>query len=98
MPEAVIVAAARTPIGRAYKGALKDMRPDDLAAHAVRSALRQARRSLVPAQCRARSKPVYFPTYRRLQKSIETPDQQRCFPRRTFKTPRATLPDRNDAD
>ena len=41
MPQAVIVAAARTPIGRAYKGALKDMRPDDLAAHAVRSALRQ---------------------------------------------------------
>jgi acetyl-CoA C-acetyltransferase len=41
MPEAVIVAAARTPIGRAYKGALKDMRPDDLAAHAVRAALAQ---------------------------------------------------------
>jgi acetyl-CoA acetyltransferase len=41
VPEAVIVAAARTPIGRAYKGALKDMRPDDLAAHAVRSALNQ---------------------------------------------------------
>jgi acetyl-CoA C-acetyltransferase len=41
MPEAVIVAAARTPIGRAYKGALKDLRPDDLAAHAVRSALSQ---------------------------------------------------------
>ena len=41
MPEAVIVAAARTPIGRAYKGALKDIRPDDLAALAVRSALAQ---------------------------------------------------------
>jgi len=41
MPEAVIVAAARTPIGRAYKGALRDLRPDDLAAHAVRSALEQ---------------------------------------------------------
>ncbi len=41
MPEAVIVAAARTPIGRAYKGVLKDLRPDDLAAHAVRSALGQ---------------------------------------------------------
>ena len=41
MPEAVIVAAARTPIGRAYKGALKDLRPDDLAAHAIRSALDQ---------------------------------------------------------
>ena len=39
MAEAVIVAAARTPIGRAGKGSLKDFRPDDLAAFAVRSAL-----------------------------------------------------------
>jgi acetyl-CoA C-acetyltransferase len=41
MPEAVIVAAARTPIGRARKGSLVDVRPDDLAAFAVRSALDQ---------------------------------------------------------
>ena len=33
MPEAVIVSAARSPIGRANKGSLKDFRPDDLAAH-----------------------------------------------------------------
>src|SRR5579875_1620998 len=39
MPEAVIVAAARTPIGRAGKGSLKDMRPDDLAALIVAEAL-----------------------------------------------------------
>src|SRR3954464_3822048 len=39
MPEAVIVAAARTPIGRAAKGSLVDARPDDLAAFAVRAAL-----------------------------------------------------------
>jgi acetyl-CoA C-acetyltransferase len=39
MPEAVIVAAARTPIGRAGKGSLKDMRPDDLAAFIVAEAL-----------------------------------------------------------
>src|SRR5919107_4543782 len=32
MPEAVIVDAIRTPIGRAYKGSLKDIRTDDLAA------------------------------------------------------------------
>src|SRR6059036_3876805 len=32
MPEAVIVDAVRTPIGRAVKGALKDVRADDLAA------------------------------------------------------------------
>ncbi len=39
MPEAVIVAAARTPIGRAGRGSLVDCRPDDLAAFAIRSAL-----------------------------------------------------------
>ena len=35
MPEAVIVATARSPIGRAFKGSLKDLRPDDLAATIV---------------------------------------------------------------
>ena len=39
MPEAVIVSAVRTPIGRAKKGSLQDVRPDDLAAFAVRSAV-----------------------------------------------------------
>ncbi|MGH8794113.1 MAG: acetyl-CoA C-acetyltransferase [Stackebrandtia sp.] len=39
MPHAVIVACARTPIGRAGKGSLRDMRPDDLAAVAVQAAL-----------------------------------------------------------
>ena len=39
MPEAVIVAAARSPIGRAAKGSLKDVRPDDLAVQMVRAAL-----------------------------------------------------------
>ena len=39
MPEAVIVAATRSPIGRAFKGSLKDVRPDDLAATVIRSAL-----------------------------------------------------------
>jgi acetyl-CoA C-acetyltransferase len=41
MPEAVIVAAARTPIGRAKKGSLQDVRPDDLVAFAIRSSLGQ---------------------------------------------------------
>jgi acetyl-CoA C-acetyltransferase len=41
MPEAVIVATARSPIGRAVKGSLKDVRPDDLAATIVRTALDQ---------------------------------------------------------
>ncbi len=39
MAEAVIVSAARTPIGRANKGVLKDVRADDLAAIAVKGAL-----------------------------------------------------------
>ncbi|MDH2389827.1 acetyl-CoA C-acetyltransferase [Streptomyces sp. HNM0663] len=39
MPEAVIVSAARSPIGRAFKGSLKEMRPDDLTATIIRAAL-----------------------------------------------------------
>jgi acetyl-CoA C-acetyltransferase len=39
MPEAVIVSTARSPIGRAMKGSLIGMRPDDLAAQMVRAAL-----------------------------------------------------------
>ncbi|TDT32705.1 acetyl-CoA C-acetyltransferase [Naumannella halotolerans] len=39
MPEAVIVSAARSPIGRANKGSLKDFRPDDLTAQIVTAAL-----------------------------------------------------------
>ncbi|MGW8976885.1 acetyl-CoA C-acetyltransferase [Streptomyces platensis] len=39
MPEAVIVSAARSPIGRAFKGSLKDLRPDDLTAKIIETAL-----------------------------------------------------------
>ncbi|MFJ9433357.1 acetyl-CoA C-acetyltransferase [Streptomyces sp. NPDC101490] len=39
MPEAVIVSTARSPIGRAFKGSLKDLRPDDLTATVVAAAL-----------------------------------------------------------
>ena len=39
MPEAVIVSVARTPIGRAMKGSLKNERPDDLTAFIVDTAL-----------------------------------------------------------
>ena len=41
MPEAVIVSTARSPIGRAFKGSLKDVRPDDLSVQMVRAALDQ---------------------------------------------------------
>jgi acetyl-CoA C-acetyltransferase len=39
VPEAVIVSAVRSPIGRAFKGSLKELRPDDLAAAVIREAL-----------------------------------------------------------
>jgi acetyl-CoA C-acetyltransferase len=41
MPEAVIVAAARSPIGRAFKGSLTGIRPDDLTVQMIRAALAQ---------------------------------------------------------
>lgn len=39
MPEAVIVSAVRTPVGRAYKGTLRATRPDDLAALVIKDAI-----------------------------------------------------------
>ena len=54
MAEAVIVAAARTPIGRAVKGSLAGVRPDDLVAGVVDAALGQ-----VPALDRAELDDVY---------------------------------------
>lgn len=41
MADAVIVAAARTPIGRAYKGSLIDVRADDLAALAIDAVMKK---------------------------------------------------------
>ncbi|MBA2386570.1 MAG: acetyl-CoA C-acyltransferase, partial [Acidimicrobiia bacterium] len=42
MPEAVIIATARSPIGRAMKGSLVDLRPDDMAAQIVEALLKKA--------------------------------------------------------
>ena len=39
VPDAVIVSTARSPIGRAFKGSLKDLRPDELTATIVKAAL-----------------------------------------------------------
>jgi acetyl-CoA acetyltransferase len=39
MPEAVIVATGRTPIGRANKGSLVECRPDDLSALVIKTVL-----------------------------------------------------------
>jgi len=49
MPEAVIVATARSPIGRAFKGSLSTIRPDDLLAQVVTAALAKVP-ELDPAQ------------------------------------------------
>ena len=45
MPEAVIVATARTPIGRANKGSLTECRPDDLSAHIIKARARARSRA-----------------------------------------------------
>jgi acetyl-CoA acyltransferase len=42
MREVVIASAVRTPVGRAYKGGLRNTRPDDLAAVAIKGALARA--------------------------------------------------------
>ena len=39
MPEAVIVDTVRSPIGRAFKGSLLSIRPDDLGAYVVNALL-----------------------------------------------------------
>ena len=39
--DAYIVAASRTPIGKAPKGAFRNFRPDDLLVHAIRGAVAQ---------------------------------------------------------
>jgi acetyl-CoA C-acetyltransferase len=41
MPEAVIVATARSPIGRAFKGSMTELRPDDLTATIIQAAMEQ---------------------------------------------------------
>ena len=56
MTEAVIVATARTPIGRAFKGSLKDVRPDDLAVQVVQAAAR----ARCPAWTRPRIDDLYW--------------------------------------
>jgi len=42
MIEAAIVSTARTPIGRAFKGSLNNIKSPSLAAHAIRGAIGRA--------------------------------------------------------
>ncbi len=48
MRSAVIVSTARTPIGRAYRGAFNDTQPQALAGHAIANAVKRA--GVDPAQ------------------------------------------------
>ncbi len=41
MKEAYIVAATRTPVGKAHRGSLSKTRPDDMLAHVIQAALKQ---------------------------------------------------------
>ena len=49
MKEAFIVAAARTPVGKAPNGKIRTVRPDDLAALAIKGALAAAAPSPIMA-------------------------------------------------
>jgi acetyl-CoA acyltransferase len=53
--EAYIVAASRTPVGKAPRGVLRNVRPDDLLAHALKAAMAQVP-SLDAAPCPRRSR------------------------------------------
>ena len=44
MREAVIVSTARTPIGKAYRGAFNDTSAQELAGHAIEKAVERAKR------------------------------------------------------
>jgi len=48
--EAVIVAACRTPVGRAVKGTTRDVRPDEMAAAVIGELLRRTQGKLDPAE------------------------------------------------
>ena len=65
MPEAVIVSAARSPIGRANKGSLKDLRPDDLTRHDRPGGAGQDPRARPERHRRPRSSAAACPAARR---------------------------------
>ena len=58
MPEAVIAATARSPIGRAFKGSLSSIRPDDLLAQIVTAESRSHGRIRFSGLCSPRT-PAY---------------------------------------
>src|SRR5437660_104922 len=70
MPEAVIVDAVRTPIGRAVKGSLRSVRADDLAAIPLRALISQTRavEAVADGHCDKEIVPVTVPAHRETDK------------------------------
>ena len=66
MPEAVIVAHARSPIGRAGKGSLKDVRPDELSRQMVAAALAKVPNIIQLTDGGDNRRPFWGPTGQRL--------------------------------
>ena len=73
MKEAVIVSIVRTAVGKAPRGVLRSTRPDDMAAAAIREALRRVpaldpakwRTSSWAARCRRPSRGIMWRAWRR---------------------------------
>ena len=78
MPEAVIVSTARSPIGRAFKGSLKDERPDDMAAAMVRAALAKLPAFETPPLAPARVKERFAPAQVDAGRTLYTMHCYRC--------------------
>ena len=86
MPDAVIVDAVRTPIGRAAKGSLKDVRADDLAADPPRGARRaQPRRSTSPRP----STSSWAAASRWASRATTSAATRSCWPGSTITCPRS---------
>ena len=88
MPEAVIVDAIRTPIGRAVKGSLKSVRADDLAAIPLQAPCWSATRSWSSRHDRRRDDGLRL---RRGRVGLQhRPQRRRCWPASTTTCPACT--------
>ena len=77
MPEAVIVATGRTPIGRAVKGSLVECRPDDLSALVIKTVLEKVPAAHVRATSRTCCSAAVS---RRARRATTSPGWRRSWP------------------